>query len=75
MTYGWRLPDSGIRAVRSRNDGKTWQTEDVICIRGGLPGKNLGYPATIDAGDGSLTVYYGEDADGVTCIMATRWEL
>jgi BNR repeat-like domain len=76
MTYGWRLPDFGIRAVRSHDEGATWQAESVIRIRGGLPGKNLGYPVTIDAGDESLfTVYYGEDTDGVTCIMATRWEL
>lgn len=76
LTYGWRFPDFGIRAVRSRDEGRTWDTEDVIRIRGGLPGKNLGYPATIAGGDGLLfTVYYGEDGDGVTCIMATRWRL
>jgi hypothetical protein len=76
MTYGWRLPDFGIRAVRSHDEGQTWQIDEVIRIRGGFPGKNLGYPVTIDGGDGSLfTVYYAEDRDGVTCIMATRWEL
>jgi BNR repeat-like domain len=76
MTYGWRLPDFGIRAVRSQDEGQTWQIDEVIRIRGGLPGKNLGYPVTIDAGDGSLlTVYYGEDTDGVTCVMATRWRV
>src|SRR5262245_6426542 len=76
MTYGWRLPDFGIRAVRSYDEGQTWQTDNVVRIRGGLPGKNLGYPVTIAAGDGSLfSVYYGEDSDGVTSIMATRWEL
>jgi hypothetical protein len=76
MTYGWRLPDFGIRAVRSHDEGQTWRTKEVIRIRGGLPGRNLGYPVTIAAGDGSLfTVYYGEDTDGVTCIMATRWQL
>lgn len=76
LTYGWRLPDFGIRAVRSRDEGRNWETAHGIRIRGGLPGKNLGYPVTIDAGDGLLfSAYYGEDADGVTCIMATRWRL
>lgn len=76
MTFGWRLPDFGIRAIRSRDEGQTWEMEGIIQIRGGLPGKNLGYPATIAPGDGTLfTVYYGEDTDLVTCIMATRWRL
>jgi hypothetical protein len=76
MTYGWRFPDFGIRAVRSQDEGRNWNTDAVICIRSGLPGRNLGYPVTISAGDGSLfTVYYAEDVSGVTCIMATRWAL
>jgi len=75
-TYGWRRPDYGIRAVLSADGGETWDIERTIAIRGGLPNGNLGYPCTIRDTDGSLfTVYYGEDADGVTCIMGTRWWL
>jgi BNR repeat-like domain len=75
-TYGWRQPDYGIRAVLSADGGESWDTDRTIRIRGGLPNKDLGYPCTIPEGDGSLfTVYYGQDADGVTCIMATRWRL
>ena len=74
LTYGWRYPDYGVRAVLSDDDGRTWSLETVIRIRGGLPSKNLGYPATIAAlGGGLISVYYGEDGDGVTCIMSTRW--
>ncbi|MFO0992525.1 MAG: sialidase family protein [Hyphomicrobiales bacterium] len=76
MTYGWRKPDFGIRAVISPDEGRTWQMAETIRIRGGMPNKNLGYPATIPAGDGAyFTVYYGEDEAGCTCIMATRWRL
>ena len=50
--------------------------ERTIGIRGGLPNRDLGYPCTVMAKDGSLfTVYYGQESDGVTCIMATRWRL
>jgi len=67
-------PDSFI--AFARDGGETWDTERTIRIRGGLPNKDLGYPCTILDADGSLfTVYYGQDADGVTCIMATRWRL
>ena len=75
-TYGWRQPDYGIRAVLSRDGGQEWDTDRTIRIRGGLPNKDLGYPCTILASDGSLfTVYYGQDDDGVTCIWGTRWRL
>jgi len=76
LTYGWRTPEFGVRAVLSPDEGGTWHTTAPIHIRDGLPSKNLGYPATIKAADGLLfTVYYGEDDEGVTCIMATRWLL
>ena len=66
MTYGWRQPDFGIHAVISADEGESWDTEAAIRIRGGLPNKNLGYPATLAAGDGGLfTVYYAEDGSGL----------
>ena len=76
MTYGWRFPGYGVHAVISRDGGESWETEHSIRIRSGLPSKNLGYPATVATRDGALlTVYYGEDLDGVTCIMGSRWAL
>jgi hypothetical protein len=74
LTYGWRQPDFGVRAVISPDEGGSWQTAETIRVRGGLPNKNLGYPATIAAGENRyFTVYYGEDETGCTCIMATHW--
>ena len=76
MTYGWRQPDYGIRAVLSTDGGTTWDIDRTIRIRGGLPSKNLGYAATIQVtNDDLFTVYYGESGDGVTGIVATRWRL
>jgi hypothetical protein len=75
-TVGWRFPDFGIRAVLSADGGESWNIDGTIRIRGGLPNKDLGYPCTLLDDDGSLfTVYYGQDADGVTGIWATRWRL
>jgi hypothetical protein len=75
-TYGWRQPDYGVRAVLSGDGGESWDIKRTIRVRGGLPNKDLGYPCTLLDIDGSLfTVYYGQDGDGVTCIMATRWRL
>jgi hypothetical protein len=75
-TYGWRQPDFGIRAVLSYDAGETWDIERTICVCGGFPNKDLGYPCTLLDKDGSLfTVYYGQDSGGVTCIWGTRWRL
>jgi hypothetical protein len=74
MTYGWRQPGFGIRAVLSEDDGESWQTERTIRIRDGMRNANLGYPATACLADGALlTLYYGEDESGVTALLATRW--
>jgi hypothetical protein len=54
-TYGWRQPDFGIRAALSADGGKSWDVERQILIRGGLPNKDLGYPATVLEDDGSLS--------------------
>lgn len=76
LTYGWRQPDFGIRAVLSNDSGDSWDIANTIRIRGDLPNKNLGYPATIQSDrDEFFTIYYGEDATGCTCIMGTTWRL
>ena len=74
LTYGWRMADYGIRGVWSFDEGNTWDVSTTIRIRGGLPNRNLGYPASIATGSGNLfTVYYAEDETGCTCIMGTIW--
>ena len=76
LTYGWRQPGFGIRAVLSEDDGATWQTERTILIRDGMRNRNLGYPVTLERGDDSLlTLYYGEDDNGVTALIATHWQV
>jgi hypothetical protein len=75
-TYGYRAPEFSIRAVLSEDGGATWQTERPVRIRGGLPNKDLGYPASLQCSDGRLfTVYYAQDDTGVTTIQGTWWRL
>jgi hypothetical protein len=74
-TYGFRRPPFAIRCVLSADQGATWTTGDPLEIRSDLPSRDLGYPCTVTAGAELLTVYYGRDAAGLTCILATRWRL
>lgn len=75
MTYGFRQPDYGIRAVMSESDGASWNTDATIRIRGGMRNRNLGYPATIGSDGELISFYYGEDETGCTCIMSTSWRI
>ncbi|MCS6908013.1 MAG: sialidase family protein [Anaerolineales bacterium] len=74
--YGYRRPPFGIRAVISPDLGKTWNVEETLVIREDLPNGDLGYPSSILCSDGTIfTVYYGQDCEGVTCIMASCYSL
>ncbi len=71
-TYGFRRPPFAIRAVLSEDDGRTWDVDRVLTIRDGLPNKDLGYPFTIDLGDGHFAaIDYAQDGHGVTGIRVT----
>ena len=59
-TYGYREKPYGIRAMFSKDDGQTWDTDNVICDGFGSP--DMGYPSTVELDDGKLlTVYYSKD--------------
>jgi hypothetical protein len=76
LTYGWRQPDYGIRAVLSEDEGQNWNVARTHVIRGGMASRNLGYPATLTTRDGGFfTIYYGEESSGRTSIQGTRWRL
>lgn len=74
IVYGRRRPPFGIRAAVSEDEGETWSKE--IVLRDDLPNKNLGYPSVIEYAPGQFfTAYYGEDAEGVTCIQGTYFTM
>lgn len=62
LTYGYRAPPFGIRAIASSNGGLSWS--DPMIVRGDGGGPDLGYPRTIARADGTLlAVYYFNRAD------------
>ena len=86
-SYGHRRPPYGVRACVSHDSCETWDVANEIVLRedglttaGIVAGKgtpdDLGYPRTVDLGDGSLfTVYYMTLGDSITHVAATRWTL
>lgn len=75
-TYGYRNEPFSIRAVVSRDQGKSWGTNEFITILGRLPNKNLGYPVTLMCLDGSFkTIYYSQNDDGTTSINSIKFKL
>ncbi len=74
LTYGYRHSPYGIRAVISRDQGLSWDTNHVIVLRNDGAGYDLGYPRSMQLKDGTiLTVYYFTDDQHVTYIACTRW--
>lgn len=76
LTYGYRHPPYGIRAVISSDEGITWDTDNVVVLRNDGAGYDLGYPRSMQLEDGTiLTVYYFTDDEQITHIACTRWRV
>jgi len=74
--FGVRYAPFGIRAVLSRDQGKTWDVGQPLVLRDDLRNWDLGYPSAIRRDDGRIfVVYYAQDVDGVTCIQTTSFFL
>jgi hypothetical protein len=74
LTYGYRHAPHGIRAAISRDEGLTWDTDNVIVLRNDGAGYDLGYPRSMQLDDGTiLTVYYFTDDESITHVACTRW--
>ncbi|OVE78632.1 hypothetical protein BVY01_04885, partial [bacterium I07] len=73
LTYGYRRPPYGIRAIVSDDQGKSWGDEIILRDDGG--NWDLGYPRTVQRSDGKLvTVYYfNEHEDKERYIGVTIW--
>jgi hypothetical protein len=76
LTYGYRHPPYGVRAVISRDEGLTWDTGKVITLRHDGAGFDLGYPVSTVLADGTVvTLYYFTGDDGITHVACTRWQV
>lgn len=71
--YGYRREPYGQRAMISRDEGESWETDHVLRADG--PDGDLGYPASVELPDGSIfTVYYQSTGQNhKTSILWTRW--
>ena len=56
-TYGYREQPYGIRAMLSKDGGKTWQTDLVLWDKG--VNGDLGYPCSVELSDEAQTVVRG----------------
>lgn len=75
MTYGYRRQPFGNQARLSNDGGRTWS--GAMTISGDGAGGDLGYPSTVQLGDGSLiTVWYERmEGAGAAVLRQARWEL
>ena len=75
LSYGRRLDACGQRVSFSRDEGATWDHDWIIRDDG--PDADLGYPSTVELGDGGLlTVYYQKVAgDEKASLLCSRWRL
>jgi sialidase-1 len=75
MSYGYRDKPYGQRVAISRDDGATWHADWIL--RGDGPDSDLGYPSTVELGDGSLlTVCYQRAAPREPpSLLWSRWNL
>jgi sialidase-1 len=75
MTYGHRRAPFGNQARISSDNGKTWG--EPMIISGDGAGGDLGYPSTVELGDGSLlTVWYEKMTDAPRAVLRqAHWKL
>lgn len=74
-TYGYRETPCAIRAMFSKDNGKTWDIGYEI-YTGKVNDEDIGYPSSVELGDGSiLTVFYAhETPDSPAVIMQQKWK-
>lgn len=75
MTYGHRKAPFGNQARVSTDNGKTWGAE--IIVSGDGKSGDLGYPSTVELGDGTLlTVWYeGMKEPKLAVMRQATWKL
>lgn len=75
MTYGHRRAPFGNQARVSSDNGKTWG--EAMILSGDGKGGDLGYPSTVELGDGTLlTVWYESMKEPKLAVLRqAKWKL
>jgi sialidase-1 len=74
--YGYRKDPYGQRVMISRDEGVTWDSNWIIRDDG--PHGDLGYPASVELGDGRIMTVYYQNLDGSqkNCsLLYSVWEM
>ncbi len=76
VTYGYRKEPYGERACISRDNGETWDVDNVFTLSSAT-NSDLGYPASVQLDDGSIySIYYQSPKRGeMTVLKATHWRI
>ena len=75
LSYGHSAGDSpvnSIRAIESRDNGKTWEEEHPIVIRELSFSDYFGYPVSIEIERGKILTVYSTENSGILC---THWSV
>ena len=65
LTYGRRIAPFGVRAILSRDGGRTWNTERRVTLVADPITRDCGYPSSAQLADGSIvTAYYAAESNG-----------
>lgn len=72
---GYREKPYGVRVSFSNDNGKTWDTDNILWADGA--DDDLGYPSTVELNDGSLfTAFYAHLADDLPAeIIGIKWKM
>jgi hypothetical protein len=75
MTYGHRIAPLGNEARLSEDQGKTWS--EPMILTPDATSSDLGYPSTIELGDGTLLTVWYEKMKGLakTALRQVKWRL
>ena len=74
--YGYRLEPYGERAMISRDGGRSWTYDYILCDN--APDWDLGYPSSVELPDASILTMYYQKAGGTDekcSLLWTRWKL
>jgi Neuraminidase (sialidase) len=65
LTYGRRIAPFGVRAILSRDGGRTWHTQRRVTLVADSITRDCGYPSSVQLADGSIvTAYYAAESSG-----------
>ena len=73
-SVGIRRPPFGVQAYVGQ-DGSAWDAARPALLRADGETRDLGYPVSLQLGDGSIYTVYYLTTGGVTHVAASRWEL